>query len=190
MTLRYLFPTTIGIYQDDDIAETIIPYAKRYLADDNELTNTWGYKNTYKPVNGLETKEELQFLCEYIKGIGDLYLQENGFKSQKLIPHMFFSGMVSGDFHKRHFHPHSILSGVLYLNVPEGSSKIRFYDPSTLKKYTKLEIETDSETNWEYFELPPKKGMILVFPSWLEHEVLENKSQQDRMTVVFNLAYF
>ena len=61
---------------------------------------------------------------------------------------------------------------------------------STLKKYTKLEIETDSETNWEYFELPPKKGMILVFPSWLEHEVLENKSQQDRMTAVFNLAYF
>ena len=190
MTLRYLFPTTIGIYQDDAIAETIIPYAKRYLADDSELTNTWGYKNTYKPVNGLETKEELQFLCDYIKGIGNLYLQENGFKSQKLIPHMFFSGMVGGDVHSKHTHPNSVLSGVLYLDVPEGSGKIRFHEPNPLKKINKFDIENDSEPNWEWFELPPEKGMILVFPSWLEHEVLENKSQQDRMTLVFNLAYF
>lgn len=185
--LNSLFPTTIGSYNDEDFVEKLIPYAKKYLNDPSELTYTWNYKNTYKLSNGVETKNEMQFLCDYLKKIGNLYLQENGFKKIDLKPQIFFSEMFEGDFHEKHFHQNSILSGVSYLNTPAGSSEIKFYDPRIIKSFYRLEIDKDNELNWEWVKIKPKKGLLLIFPSWLEHEVLKNSSKEGRMTMVFNL---
>jgi uncharacterized protein (DUF2249 family) len=180
-----LFPTTIGIKIDKELTTRLFPIARKILDKPENLTFQWGYKNTYgipyRP-NG-----ELEFLAKYLKNLGNEHLSSLGFKSLDLTPEIFFSEMLLHDSHGKHEHPNSILSGVVYLKVSENSSLIRFHDPRPVTKFTKLSIERNTENTWEYYDILPEEGMILIWHSWLTHEVLKNITNDGRITAVFNL---
>ena len=83
-----------------------------------------------------------------------------------------------GSFNERHAHdPHggTFLSGVFYVKCPDGSGRIRFYDPRNISILNPPDHEyyNDSTT---YNFIQPVEDMILFFPSWFEHDVEENKS--------------
>jgi uncharacterized protein (TIGR02466 family) len=179
-----LFPTAIGLNMDLPMAEKILPYAKGYLNNSENLTNTWNYKTTYKSSNIMFDDDF--FFCQYLIKFGNEYLNSLGYKSLDLRPQIFFSEMNISDYHTTHNHPSSILSGVMYLTVPQGSSEIRFYDPRPHKNYINLPIQNDCEYNWDWYKIQPKEGLILIWESWLSHEVLKNNCD-GRITAVFNL---
>jgi uncharacterized protein (TIGR02466 family) len=179
-----LFPTAIGMDLDVHTANKILPYAKKCLGDSKNLTNTWDYKTTYKSSN--INFEENFFFNQYLVEFGNKYLNSLGYKSLNLKPQIFFSEMNEGDYHTTHNHPSSILSGVMYLSVPENSSDIRFYDPRPHKNYISLPIENSCEYNWDWYKIQPKEGLILIWESWISHEVLKNNCN-GRVTAVFNL---
>lgn len=82
-----------------------------------------------------------------------------------------------------HIHPKSILSGVFYVAAPEDSGNLRLHDPRPAALMTgDLPDYVSSPV-----EIPPKPGMLLLFPAWLPHEVLENRSQEDRISIAFNV---
>ena len=77
------------------------------------------------------------------------------------------------------------LSGVHYLNVPPDSGAIVFRDPrpgANQAPYRLFQDDGDSE----YFT--PSEGLTILFPSWLEHFVLPNQSDGDRISVSFDLT--
>ena len=78
------------------------------------------------------------------------------------------------------------LSGVYYVTVPEGHcGSIAFHDP----RGSHLTAAPDSKY-FEYksiFQIRPKENMLYYFPSWLEHEVSCNVSNEDRISISFNL---
>ena len=47
MNLVNLFPTSIGVVRNKEMADAALSIAKRYLSDDSKITNKWNYKNTY-----------------------------------------------------------------------------------------------------------------------------------------------
>ncbi len=78
------------------------------------------------------------------------------------------------------------LSGVHYLNVPQDSGEIVFRDPrpgANQAPYRLFQDDGDSE----YFT--PSDGLTILFPSWLEHFVLPNQSDGDRISVSFDLTW-
>ena len=91
-----------------------------------------------------------------------------------------------GDKNKRHAHPIAFLSGVYYINVPKNSGVINFYDPRGIC----MSGMTDGNISINGFEphsITPSNGMFLCFPSWLEHEVEENMTDEDRISISFNI---
>jgi uncharacterized protein (TIGR02466 family) len=96
--------------------------------------------------------------------------------------------MVEGDQHSLHTHPNSLLSGLLYLEVPEGSAPIIFSDPRPFRSMISLPKKGDALTNWENTIFKPEKGTFLIWESWLAHEVPKNFCKTGRITMVFNLG--
>ena len=87
-----------------------------------------------------------------------------------------------GGYHSGHIHPNSIISGTLYIEVPKGSGAIRFEDP-------RLPLMMAAPTRAETFvTVDPRPGLLLMWESWLRHEVLPGSGRGDRLSISFNFA--
>jgi len=181
-----LFPTTVGGVTDLEIAERLMPFARKILDIDGNNSNTWNYKTSYSSTPS--NINELEFFSEYTKDLGNKYLNSIGYKSLDLHCDFFFSEMFEEDLHPLHEHPNTVLSGLIYLQVPEGSSDLRFHDPRFHTKVTNLPIIESKDTNWMWYDVTPEKGLVLIWPGWVAHEVLKNQSKEGRITAVFNLT--
>ncbi len=90
-------------------------------------------------------------------------------------------------FHPKHKHPNSVISGVMFLddNNDESLPSIRFH--RTLEMFA-LDFNFDSlnEFNASAREFDPVQGMLMLFPSLLEHDVEKNTSDRVRTSISFN----
>ena len=111
--------------------------------------------------------------------------------SVKLLLHGWININKPGDYNVMHSHPTNDLSGVIWLNAPKDSGRIVFVSPFNFNSYKEMSSYTDdfkkSFNIDESYYFNPIAGRILVFPSHLQHEVLENKSNEDRISVSFNI---
>jgi uncharacterized protein (TIGR02466 family) len=87
-----------------------------------------------------------------------------------------------GDYNAPHYHALSALSGVLYIQC-DGGSNIEFTQ-DTLKNH--YPFWTNSELFADKFQLYPKQGRLIIFPSWIKHSVLPNESNEERISIAFN----
>lgn len=87
---------------------------------------------------------------------------------------------------KKHTHPGSTISGVLYLRADENSSPIYFYNPNPFASFTTIN-DTENPFTREHVKFQPKTGDLLIFPSWLAHgsDIEENMSKE-RIIFSFN----
>ena len=96
---------------------------------------------------------------------------------------------LPGSYNRKHHHSDIafLLSGVVYLKVPENSGRISFHDPRGAA------VEAIADSKYYGYEpevfIDPEPGMVIYFPSWLEHEVEKNKSDEDRVSISGNLYY-
>jgi uncharacterized protein (TIGR02466 family) len=91
-------------------------------------------------------------------------------------------------FNSLHHHPNSILSGVYYVRVPKNSGNLYFYDPRSggqilMPPYRQM-------TPWTIGKIiyTPIEGMFAIFPSWLWHGVEPNCSEENRISLSFNIG--
>ena len=99
---------------------------------------------------------------------------------------LWFNINHPGSYNLLHNHHGGLISGVYYVDVPsKGMGNIEFhrgddyeYYMPQLKKYNQF---TSQKASYE-----PRTGMLLLFPSWLKHQVLANKSQKERVSISFN----
>ena len=97
-----------------------------------------------------------------------------------------------GNFNIPHSHPRSHLSGVLWIKIPKNSGNIVFESPEIFNRYQELDSYSDESkfdsNNYMTYYFTPKEGNILIFSSNLQHEVNENKSNEDRISYSFNVT--
>ena len=188
MDIQFFFPTAICSIMDKNLAHKLLPVAKKYLNTPELLTYTWGYKNTYSSNNGLENQIEFKELVIFLKDQAANYMQSLGYDLSPEIfdINIFTSEMNNGDQHGMHTHQNSIVSGVFYLSVPENSSDIYFYDPRPFRKFVNYPLLENKETTWQNIRISPLEGLLLMWESWIEHEVPENNAD-GRITIVFNI---
>ncbi len=98
--------------------------------------------------------------------------------------------MPSGAQHTAHIHPHSVISGVFYVSVPAGSSVIKFEDPRLGLFMNAPNLKKNAGRSQQRFvNLQPKAGDVVLFESWLKHEVPTNLSKQPRVSLSFNYGW-
>ncbi|MBU6154828.1 MAG: hypothetical protein KGP28_11045 [Bdellovibrionales bacterium] len=87
--------------------------------------------------------------------------------------------MPEGCYHAFHHHPRSVISGTYYVDVPRGSSPLRVEDP-------RAPLFMASPARKIQEDLVPRVGEIILFESWLRHEVPPNRVKGTRVSVSFN----
>ena len=96
-----------------------------------------------------------------------------------------------GSLNFQHSHPGCDLSGVLWIKCPDKSGNIFFHSPSGFETFQEIESYTqefkDTNNYHHSYWFPPIEGRMLIFPSHLEHDVRENLSNEDRISVSFNI---
>ena len=111
-------------------------------------------------------------------------------KSVKLFVSAWININPPGAFNLKHNHPTSDLSGVLWLKCPENCGSIEFDSPRSFATHQEIDSYTEDFKNqnnvFQSYYFNPTEGRILVFPSYLDHHVGFNESQEDRISVSFN----
>lgn len=98
--------------------------------------------------------------------------------------------MPAGALHTSHIHPLSVISGTYYVDAPPQASSIKFEDPRLgFFMNTPLIKPKHQKINSRFFSIQPKAGDLILFESWLKHEVTQNKSQKPRISVSFNYGW-
>ncbi|MBC7420753.1 MAG: hypothetical protein H7328_08495 [Bdellovibrio sp.] len=98
--------------------------------------------------------------------------------------------MPPGAQHTSHLHPNSVISGTFYVAIPAKSSAIKFEDPrlGLFMNAPTVKLSGRKE-NQRFFSLDPKAGDVVLFESWLKHEVPRNESKKPRISVSFNYGW-
>jgi uncharacterized protein (TIGR02466 family) len=89
-----------------------------------------------------------------------------------------------GEFHHKHAHANSFISGVLYISTDALTDKITFYN--TDYKQLKLASETSDILNSNLWWFPVKTGDVVIFPSSLTHDVENVMADNVRVSLAFN----
>jgi uncharacterized protein (TIGR02466 family) len=97
--------------------------------------------------------------------------------------------LKSGGSHSGHVHPHSIISGTLYVEIPKGAGRIRFEDPRLpLMMAAPPREKNAAEQLQPFVTVEPRPGLLLMWESWLRHEVLPGSGRSERLSISFNFS--
>ncbi|GIU66444.1 TIGR02466 family protein [Candidatus Phycosocius spiralis] len=98
--------------------------------------------------------------------------------------------LPKGGVHSGHIHPHSVISGTYYVSVPDGASTLKFEDPRLAMMMAAPTRRPDSAQDLQPFIfLTPEEGEVILWESWLRHEVVMNRSTHSRISISFNYAW-
>ena len=98
--------------------------------------------------------------------------------------------LPEGGMHASHLHPHSVISGTTYVSMPEGASALKLEDPRSGRMMAaparKKGAREDQRT---FIYVKPDVGDVLLWESWLRHEVPMNMAEDERISVSFNYRW-
>jgi uncharacterized protein (TIGR02466 family) len=98
--------------------------------------------------------------------------------------------LKGGAAHSGHIHPHAVLSGTVYVVVPRGAGAIRFEDPRLPLMMAAPPRRADAPPSAQRFvAVEPAVGDVLIWESWLRHEVLVGGAKSPRISLSFNYAW-
>ena len=94
-----------------------------------------------------------------------------------------------GASNKTHTHSDSMLSGAYYLRVPPNSGRIVLLDPRPQTSCLLLPIDKPTPLTSVSYYRQPQVGEFVIFPSWLPHYVEPNESDEERISIAFNMFF-
>jgi len=98
--------------------------------------------------------------------------------------------LPEGGTHSSHIHPHSVISGTTYVAMPEGTSALKLEDPrSAMMMAAPMRLKDARDEMRRFIYAAPNVGDVLLWESWLRHEVPMNMTEDDRISVSFNYRW-
>ena len=199
MTTRQLFPTLLyDAAIDDEALLADLAHSIRSLAGDDEAGRRWsrdhGYKGytSYASLNDLPRRDPaFADLVRVLVKHAATFAAELAFDLPRKpkLDSLWVNLLKPGGHHSGHLHPHSILSGTLYIEVPPGSGAIRFEDPRLgLMMAAPTRRDDADEALRPFVTIPPRTGQLLLWESYLRHEVLPGTAKAERLSVSFNFS--
>lgn len=97
--------------------------------------------------------------------------------------------LAKGAPHKAHTHPNNFLSGVYYVRTRPGAESINFHDPRSQTAIIRPPVVELTAENTDQVVVRVTNGTLLMFPSYLEHSVDANASEDERISISFNIMF-
>jgi uncharacterized protein (TIGR02466 family) len=92
------------------------------------------------------------------------------------------------DLNRPHIHPNSLWSGVYYVKTPDNCGHLKIEDTRTMSLMSRPRKTNKEEPKhlWKEVHFEPKAGRLIMFPSWVNHCVDPNNSDELRISISFN----
>ena len=94
-----------------------------------------------------------------------------------------------GAAHRMHAHPNNYLSGVYYLRTHPGADAINFHDPRAQTAVIRPPVVELTSENTDQVVVRVQNGTMIMFSSYLQHSVDENRREQERVSISFNIMF-
>jgi uncharacterized protein (TIGR02466 family) len=196
---RPLFVTKLyeAVLGDDELLERLA-HSIRSLAEDDDAGRRWSKEHrfagytSYASLNDLPKRDPaFADLAKLLTPHAARFAEECAFDLARKpkLDSLWVNLLKTGGHHSGHIHPHSIISGTLYIEVPAGSGAIRFEDPRLPLMMSAPSRRKDAPEQLQPFVgVQPRPGLLLLWESWLRHEVLPGTGRQERLSISFNFA--
>ena len=97
--------------------------------------------------------------------------------------------LAKGAAHKAHSHPNNFLSGVYYVRTHPGTDTLNFHDPRNQAGVIRPPVVELTAENTDQVVVKASNGTLLLFPSYLQHSVDANLSDEERISISFNIMF-
>ena len=186
-----MFPTlvwkmSLAMAQRDAIAVRILPFLAQARRDLPALEPGQGWQSE----TTLHEREELRDLihCVNRAAAGVLRFLRIG-QAGIEVTGCWATILAKGAMHTAHSHPNNFLSGVYYLRIAEGADTINFHDPRAQTGVIRPPVVELTAENTDQVVVRVSNGILLMFPSYLEHSVDANTGGEERVSISFNLMF-
>ena len=181
---------TFQISNYESVNEEMYNYIKSEQKKDGKGITKSNIKGWHSKDFRLETKEPQNFINLILPSIEQVMVDMNWEKQkQKIrISNMWAIINTGGSANTRHQHGNSTISGAYYVRAPKNSGDIVFYDPRPAPVYTYPNALSPNLLNAQINGISPNEGSLVLFPSYLDHSVNENLSNDERIVISFNLT--
>ena len=134
-------------------------------------------------------KKEYYPLMKYILRICAKIFENEKLIDQPAIGNMWANINSEGAYNRVHTHANSFFSGTYYIKTPAQSGALIIHDPrpGVHIKMPKRREGNLSKQLWSQVFFQPQAGQMIIFPSWLWHEVQPNPTKEPRISVAFNI---
>jgi uncharacterized protein (TIGR02466 family) len=198
MTSRALFATRFyeaELGSPDLIAE--LDEACRALAAEDEAGRRWsrdhGYRGytSYASLNDLPVRDPrfgdlVRLLNRHVAAFAGDCAFDLGGRRLKL-DSLWVNILKPNGAHSGHIHPHSVVSGTLYVTVPPGAGRLKLEDPRLPMMMAAPPRRDDApEALKTFVYAEPKPGSLFLWESWLRHEVVPGTAKGERISISFN----
>ena len=200
-----LFVTRLYRAKLNDLAKKKVDYAELHatcdsVAEDDEAGQEWCEREGYPGYTSYASLDDLPWRMPIF---GDLekaldkhvaaFCDDLGFDLQgkKLKCNALWINILpEGGTHASHIHPHSVISGTTYVAMPEGTSALKLEDPRLpMMMMSPLRRKDAPEELRQFVYIKPEVGDVLLWESWLRHEVPMNMAEEERISVSFNYGW-
>lgn len=199
MAIRSLFVTRLyeAMIDRPELIEEL-EQSVRMLASEDRAGIGWskanGYRGytSYASLNDLPARDPafadlVKLLNKHVQGFADELHLALGRRLK--VDSLWVNLMKPGGTHSGHIHPHSVISGTFYVAIPPGSGGLKFEDPRLplmMAAPPRLPDAPEQDRSFVYAE--PQPGMVLLWESWLRHEVPPSAAKSDRISISFNYS--
>ncbi|WP_370238747.1 TIGR02466 family protein, partial [Brevundimonas sp.] len=170
--------------------------ACRLLAVEDGAGRAWcrdhGYRGytSYGSLNDLPKRmPEIEALKRHLDRHALAYARALNFDLARKpkLDNLWVNVLKPGGGHSGHIHPHAFLSGTVYIEIPDGASSLKLEDPRLPMMMARPGVHADApEAERPFVYLAPRPGTVLMWESWLRHEVPPNAAKAERISISFN----
>ncbi|WP_208353958.1 TIGR02466 family protein [Pseudaestuariivita rosea] len=199
-TIKSLFATRLYHAQLGKIDTAELEASCIAIAEDDEAGQNWCEEHGYPGYTSYASLTDLPWRFPIFKdlvGVIDQHVaafakdvQFDLGDKQLVLEDIWINILPEGGIHTGHIHPHSVISGTTYVAMPQETSAIKFEDPRLpFMMAAPARVKDVREELRQFVYVVPEVGDILLWESWLRHEVPMNMAEDERISVSFNYAW-
>lgn len=191
----YLYRKALGGVDTEELAAACLS-----IAEDDEAGQVWCDENDYAGYTSYASLTDLPWRFPIFKDVADAlqghaaqFAKDVHFDLDDRALHLdalWINILPPGGIHTSHIHPHSVISGTTYVQMPEGTSALKLEDPRlAMMMAAPTRTHAAPEDLKQFVYIKPDEGEVVMWESWLRHEVAMNMTEEDRISVSFNFGW-
>ena len=184
------FPTSIYIHDVKDptaMNQELEKNILKWQQEDPKGLNKTNRGGWHSPTT-MHDKPEHQHLISTLFNMAQEIFKKEQLDQSVALGNMWANINPPRAWNLKHNHANAFFSGVYYVKVPVNAGQLEAHDPRPGPQLLRPKQNTDnlSREYWRSVSFDPQEGRIIIFPSWLEHEVKSNESNEMRISISFN----